>query len=502
MIEDRTTKHIILIHRITEIFSSFQSNQLFILFPVLIRISLWIATHLNCFDCLYFLNRFTKMAKRKRPKIKTGVPRKKAKIDQTEEEKEKFDYRTIKLSLNSILKDEYAERLIYTFDYRCFMATRISALASLLLLYKVNFAVEREDEDFFMNKIGKDEIRNCFLAVTMEHIDQLPDHFREMVENVQEETPLPWPSKFQMGNAFNYLHYQYETNVTTNLTTHCETRIRNYLKMLCYNFNLDELNVQNLQNRSNFDDIDVRNTIKNIMLNEDWTDNDPARIDKMDRLYAEVARNCTPSFTTKLTMIDYIESNWFESLWFFGQIQVELAEFLEENQDLVHAWLQHKKHPTLIAEPDQPMPPKVRNFTLVPMCNFQLKHIRFDHTDYVNLLIQLGCVPNRSKAYFTAHKDEAWKILFDMEKIEKIKRPGHAFNYMILTDGVSASVIYKTPKREIVASNHQKIQQKLVHKEYKYITSWDPGMKTYLAGVRRNIETGVEVSELEKQNLI
>lgn len=107
---------------------------------------------------------------RRRPRIKTGAPRKPGKI---KAEAEQFEIKTIKLSANSIFKEE----LIITSKYRCITATRISFFASMLLLYKVNLAREIGDGDFFMGKVGRVEIRNCFLAVTMEHIDQMPNHF-------------------------------------------------------------------------------------------------------------------------------------------------------------------------------------------------------------------------------------------------------------------------------------------------------------------------------------
>lgn len=73
---------------------------------------------------------------------------------------------------------------------------------------------------------------------------------------------------------------------------------------------------------------------------------------------------------------------------------------------------------------------------------------------------------------------------------------------MIFTDSVAASVLYDTPKRQPGELNRKSIIQKIQqedepNKNFKYMISMDPGMKTYLAGVRRNISTGVEVNNIQ-----
>ncbi|XP_031629640.1 uncharacterized protein LOC116344918 [Contarinia nasturtii] len=56
------------------------------------------------------------------------------------------------------------------------------------------------------------------------------------------------------------------------------------------------------------------------------------------------------------------------------------------------------------------------------------------------------------------------------------------------------SSVSRTPKPEIENTelHRQRIKQKLENNEYKYIVAIDPGMKTYLAGIRRNIEDRTE----------
>lgn len=83
-----------------------------------------------------------------------------------------------------------------------------------------------------------------------------------------------------------------------------------FLKISCYDFNEEE------DRPVKFDNIDIRNTMKSLMCNEDWTDGDPIRMDKMNVLFEEVARRCCHRhrFDSFPTMIEYIENNWFEAL--------------------------------------------------------------------------------------------------------------------------------------------------------------------------------------------
>ncbi|XP_031627414.1 uncharacterized protein LOC116343489 [Contarinia nasturtii] len=179
-------------------------------------------------------------------------------------------------------------------------------------------------------------------------------------------------------------------------------------------------------------------------------------------------------------MTQYIEKKWFESLYFFIQIQREISEFKAEHQQLVHAWLRLKKNPLLFEKPMQPLPPKIRNITVVPLCDNKLKHIRFDHTDLLALLARWKLIPEEfggkdggssmySKNHFEENPYDAWNILFDMKNINELKRPNQQIHRMIMCDSVSASVLFETPKREKTEFNRERIKQKLEAGDYTYI---------------------------------
>lgn len=111
-------------------------------------------------------------------------------------EEEKQNLATIKLSLNTIIRDEHAERVSGEFFDRSVRMTKIAFLASHLFLYKVNRACETDDPEFF-DKKGKDVIKDCFRAVLEPNIDDeelMPAEFRDLIEqNSDEPGGFTWP---------------------------------------------------------------------------------------------------------------------------------------------------------------------------------------------------------------------------------------------------------------------------------------------------------------------
>lgn len=95
--------------------------------------------------------------------------------------------------------------------------------------------------------------------------------------------------------------------------SHCEKRLPYFLQMRCYQLNEDE-------NRFiKFYDTDMRNTMKFLMFNEEWTDGDQNWIGKMNQLYDYAVPN---RFTTSnndwmhrekvvwVIVVFYLHSTW------------------------------------------------------------------------------------------------------------------------------------------------------------------------------------------------
>lgn len=408
-----------------------------------------------------------------------------------DETKPKFDLRTIKLSLNSILHPNLAEEdkatIVREVYDRCSLVSQIMVLASLYLVYAVNNAFDSNLKPFFTQTVGKQFISSIFIKVTSEFNHELPPEFKAMV-NLEN-----WPKRRGITQIIEYAKTTYLSNVTTNLTTWLEVRLTYFLRMRTF-----QLNAMGWS----FDQIDIRNAKKQLLFNEDWTEDDFDRIAKRNKLYFEVRNRLLPSFDNYLTIIDYVEERWFESLWFFIWIQREIEQFLAQTHDETHAWLQYNKTPRTSPKPNRPMPPKVKNFAAIPICDFQLKHIKLDTRELIQLVAKLrkhkGGLSTEERKYYSSHKDELWSIFFNMEEINRISQPNQKFHHMIVTNSVCASVLYDTPKRTAVDVETKKamIQRKLGQNQYKYIVAIDPGMKTYMAGVRHNVETTVQVNKL------
>lgn len=443
----------------------------------------------------------------------------------------------IKLSLNAIIQPNLELYIRSIFFDKTLNATKIQVLASLLMLFKVNEAVDNDNLEFFTGN-GTAEIRDNFNSVTSDNIGnlntaQMPAEFHAMIN--QWSVGFSWPTRHQMTKVVYAQVDQYKSNMKTNLETWCWSRLTHFLRVKCYEFNhgderpfqnhtFDDIDIGNMMKNlmlnenwtdddeepfenHTFDDIDIRNTMKNLMLNEDWTDGDEDRKVKMEILFKEVRAHGGPSFDNYLTVKEYIQKDWFESLWMWVRIQRIIAQFLTKTTDLRRDWKKYSRDQRNNPKPLKPKPPIVRNFAAVNLSDTKLKHIKFDNDDLINLIGQLNKqnVIDIRHDYRTHYKndenkDEAWNLLFDMNKIRQLRTGSKEFYHRIKTDSVSVSVSFSRPKRKGAGVSFEQIKEKynksVDEGGYAYEVGIDPGEKTKVACVRRNLETEVEVSEI------
>lgn len=412
---------------------------------------------------------------------------------------------SIKSSLNAILRPEYANEVKNTIFERAHRMTEISALASLLILEQTNLAVDHQDRDFFLQD-GKQVICDCFDAVTAEHAARMPPSFRDAME--AEHNGYQWPSKSNLGNSFNYYREQHVTNLQTNLNTHCEKRLKMFLQITCH-----QLNVQN-PGQMTYDIIDIRNVLKDVMKDTDWTDGDALRQQKKQVLLQHLVEIGFPANTN---LKFFVKSHWFQSIWPFIHIQRAIEAFLIDYAAQIEQWRAFNRNRKQREKPEGLRPPSVRNFSVLPLCNTHLKHIKIDITECYLLTSKLGAMPkyinpesNRlqklprehftskklPKAVKTERKAELFNYLFKMDKIRRNGKQAKEFYGQINTDGVSASVTYAKQKR----SNHfwclLMIYIKYILGFFVHVIGIDPGDKTWVAGVRREMRTRIEVSNV------
>lgn len=289
-----------------------------------------------------------------------------------------------------------------------------------------------------------------------------------------------------MTNAFNSWVDSYITNTKQNLKRHCEKRLRWYLKIMMYRLNGHGELV--------YDGLDERNAIKYMCKSQDWTDGDELRKTKMDTL-VELIRNI--GWPGTMSMGQFVTFHWLEAIRMFAIIQREVEHFKSHEVAQWSAFSNMGNHVTTV-----PKPPKVRNFAVVPLCDYHLKHFVLDYWDLFKLMNANNWLPKvRSKKTgkmikpdkndYKNEKSNLWAMIFDIKKIDEVIGTKNKFRHQIVTDSVSVSIMFepkepkKTDSQPLDASIYSCVSQEV---------AIDPGMKTFLAGVVIDHETGVEVS--------
>lgn len=428
----------------------------------------------------------------------------------TANERVQNEFISIKSTLNSILRPEYANQVKEIIFDRSVTMTKISSLASLLILHEVNSAVDRMDQQFFTQS-GKQKIYRCFEAVTREHSDALPPVFRDDM-NFGQLNGFEWPSKHCLGNSFNYYREQYVVNLQTNLNTHLESRLQRFVRMRCFNLNLHYHDYPHVF----FDGTDIRNILKDVLKDQDYTDDDPMRVWKKDVLWQQLIEI---GFPANANLKEYVKNDWFASIRPFIRIQREIESFLRNHADAIEQWKAFTKDPKNNEKPFGMRVPTVRNFTVTPNCDFHLKHIKIDITDCYWLTSKFGAIPkfinektgnlNKMPIEHYTSKDllidvkmeraaELFNHLFDMDKIRRNGKRAKGFYGQIVTDGVSASVIYVRQRQTTIFFCLLMIIAKWSKGHFVNVIGIDPGDKTWLAGVRRHIRSRVEVSSVNQ----
>lgn len=415
-----------------------------------------------------------------RPRIGIGVGHgNKAKPTKIPKKKtsEKFDLLAIKISAKTAIREEYHNTIIPWIAQKSIESTKICELGSILFLNKVKEAHEASDWIFFDGD-GAHIIQNCFYSVLRQNKEgegMLPE-FRQIFENLDGENRMPWPNNKHFGNIFNYLHHQYATNVITNLTTHAQKRLRNYLKVMAFEDN-------RAQGNQFFDKRDIDNTLRLTMKKYDATNGQPDRIEKRQRLLQHIRNAGGPADDD---VKNYTDNQWFQSMrmWLIMQQRVEV--YLQEYE---RASVQARRHM-----------PKVRNLSVVPICSHMRKTIRIDCQVLYHMMCELKIIPRheeKGKQFSCGeiYAEEAYYFnqIFNMDHINRILKTNKTFAH-IVSDGVSVSIVYKVPKRVVENMEADGIVKKKFNEgHYVYEIGIDPGMKTWLAVVRRHISTGKEV---------
>lgn len=348
----------------------------------------------------------------------------------------------------------------------------------------------------FFSADGDTIIHNCFKAVLRQNKDNdalmLPD-YRSWVEAAN----IIWPNSEALGNSFKYLWEQYRDNLKTNLTTHCEKRLKRFFKMRVFELNdfATTFNYFNNLFGTNdampyYDNIDINNAINYTYNRRDTTNGDTEREWRLGELLDELRWIGAPD---DCNIRDFVKDHWFESLRMWTEMQRDI----------------HMFH---IAYADRRDKPKIHNFAVVPICSFQRRHIRIDTDALYNILCNVKKIPqkignrkmkdgtvdsvNISPDEFRKNPIASWNLFFDVERMLNFVHYTREFRCQICSDGVAATILYDAPKVEAEGKSDEEVIRMYRAKLFAYELGIDPGYRTWNATVRRNILTGEEVSSV------
>lgn len=236
-----------------------------------------------------------------------------------------------------------------------------------------------------------------------------------------------------------------------------------------------------------YDKVDITNAVSYTYHRKDTINDDIQREWRLGELLNELRWMGAPD---DCNIKDFVANNWFESMRIWTEIQRDIHLFN-------------------IAFRGRRDKPKISNFSIVPMCSFQRRHIRIDTHALYTILCKVGIVSkkigkrklkdgtieevNISQSEFSANPIRTWNLYFDMQKILEFVHNKKQFHYQIMTDGVSATILYNKPEEQQERITNEDLLQQYRAGLFVYELGIDPGMRTWNATVRRNIQTGEEV---------
>lgn len=465
------------------------------------------------------------MGKRKKNNQSKNAPKNRSKTansngEDSEEEEEKENVTTVKVPLKNILRPKYRKIIIAAIREKALISTKITHLASLLFLRKVQSAFDSDNVAFFQvnNVGGQGAIKQCFEAVLQQNVNsyKMDADFREFVNNLDEENRFDWPNNDNFGNANKDIIQQYETNVKTNLYTHRKKRLREYLRMRVYQNN--QLN----QPPVYFEQKDIDHAIA-------WAiyGRESIRESTMNYLQRRHRRDLLLQMINDISWFHFDHTNvsrytknyWFASIQMWISMQRQIDQFNTDHQQrddrIQHRRQLKRKRRKNRQQQQQPpenvnKPPKVRNLCVIPICSIKRMHYPMDNYTFMKLLIETDLIPkypskrmnkngkrerNVTQDEFFEHYQYYWNQYFYLRKIKYFVRYKKNFRFRILSDGIAASLQYDVDEIGSNDLDKRGIARQCKNGEIEGEAAIDPGDKTWMAYVYRDIATSKEVIE-------
>lgn len=441
--------------------------------------------------------------------------------DGDEDEEEDSQIRTVKTQLKNILRPAYRDVLIAAITEKSIISTKLCCLASLLFLHRTQRAFDECHDAFFRQK-GDDVIRQCFLDVCQRNAHRIDDEFRAFAAEHQIE----WPDLAYLGNGLNDLIKTYTINVKNNLNVHQAKRLRQFLLMKVYELNeshpligrYTEKDINHviswaIYGRNAIEPTDIetvaertrRNILLDMVVAECWYDIPHKRIGQ------------------------FTKREWFKSIQFWISLQRKIDVFNTTEDKKEYRQIQRAEYReklrcrrrnhrdcTCKAEPETQSesdtakkgPPRVRNLSVIPICNFKRTHYTLDNSTLYSILCETNInplVPNEkgkrgrpkrliSRNEFFKDKDWYWNVIFDVQKIHRLVHCKKKFRNRILSNGQSVSLQFDVDEKHCTRFDKETIARELEQNKFEIEGGSDPGVNTWNATTVRDTKTGKEVN--------
>lgn len=290
----------------------------------------------------------------------------------------------------------------------------------------------------------------------------------------------------------------YTTNVKNNSYIHRNRRLIQFLRMKVYENNQNPIVVH-------FEKGDIPRTVDWAIYGKDSINvNDIERVAKSERrqlLLEKILASWWPIENNNIGKFTKVHCFKSIQIWIAMQRQIERFNVNTERR---FGRQQHKQANRCQPQSNPNRPPNVKNLSVIPLCNHQRKHYPIDNYTLYKSICEFKIVKNKDGTsltfnQFMANKNLYWIRIFYLRRIHRLVRAKKKFFFRILSNGVTVSVQFdsdKTDHQPLVATK-ETIVQKYRNGEIVNESGSDPGMNTWNATVRRNIQTGKEVGSFD-----
>lgn len=390
---------------------------------------------------------------------------------------QKEEFTTIKRSLNAILlNNENKERIKEAIAERSICMTRILAIGSLYVLDIVNNNVNNNNFQFF-ERNPTEFLTECFQSFTpnqcAQNLPQVEDEFKRRIF----EFNIQFSNCQLLGNVLKYAIDTYRVNFQNNIILHARKRIKLFFRICGVHATAEE----------------IEHTIKYMFESNSRVQPNLNLIHVIPNI-DEVSNTMYPDGNgqngfERGFFREYVKDFWFESVFIFRSIQVRVYDYQVRCQR------------------DRNLR-KVKNFTVVPMSSFKRHHVRLDNESFFCVLKELNIDPKKKSVkktetgfsritieQFIKNKSKYWFEHFNKKKFKSMEKKQKKFHYQIVSDGVSASILFNNKNRSKKLKSDDYIDiisEKYSNEEYNLVCGFDPGYKNWLGGVVRDEKNGEE----------